>query len=261
MKYFKISSKISSHYLKYLFILFISIAVIIIFNIIRVEEVYSKVYESEEQFRVDAIKRSVNEGNCEVILSPRNRNLVENNSSLLFYQGLCLYKLQKVEEALEAFEAVLKLEPDHTDALNNKANIYFQYLHQKEEALTIYNKIITKEPLNINFRLNRVLVLEDLKNYEKALDDLMFITKIDPRNSIAWLLKSNIYKNLGDYKQAIFCINRAILYNPDFIEAYTNRGILRIEMGNKRLGCNDLVRAMQAGSQLALEQHYLLCNK
>ena len=53
---------------------------------------------------------------------------------------------------------------------------------------------------------------------------------------------------LKDYRSAIADYNMAILLNPDFADAYFNRGLTHIFLGNNKLGISDLSKAGELGS-------------
>jgi tetratricopeptide (TPR) repeat protein len=62
----------------------------------------------------------------------------------------------------------------------------------------------------------------------------------------------NIQAAFNDY-------NKAIALDPGFAEAYLERGILYISLGQKKKGCPDLQRAYTHGSSLAKKALQDLC--
>ena len=50
-----------------------------------------------------------------------------------------------------------------------------------------------------------------------------------------------------DYTSAISSYSTAIQLKPDFAEAYYNRGLLYLRLGNKNLGVADLSKAGELG--------------
>jgi tetratricopeptide (TPR) repeat protein len=51
----------------------------------------------------------------------------------------------------------------------------------------------------------------------------------------------------GDYTSAISCYTAAIEIKPDLAEAYYNRGLMYLRMGNKEMGVADLSKAGELG--------------
>lgn len=53
--------------------------------------------------------------------------------------------------------------------------------------------------------------------------------------------------NLNTYKEALLDFNRAIDLEPDFAEAYYNRGVLKNSMGDKKGAAADFLKAEKLG--------------
>ena len=52
---------------------------------------------------------------------------------------------------------------------------------------------------------------------------------------------------LGDYTEAIRCYNLVLEIRPDFAQAFYNRGLVYLRMGNKERGVSDLSKAGELG--------------
>jgi tetratricopeptide (TPR) repeat protein len=63
-----------------------------------------------------------------------------------------------------------------------------------------------------------------------------------------------------DYLGAIADYTKAIEINPKYMEAYYNRGMTNIAIGQKDRGCMDLSKAGELGSEKAYEKIKKLCN-
>jgi len=213
----------------------------------------AKSYSSQDDFKLYQMKQELEAGNCSSVLNPTFIN--RPNSTLYFYQGLCLLKDNQPQTALEKFDKAVKLNPNDADSLNNIGIIYGYHLERPREALEIYKKIIRTNPQNIEFRMNRALLLEKIGNYREALLEFQQILRIKPNENLAWYMISLIQYNLGNYKDAIAKINRAIWLNPNFIENYTLRGIIRIKRGYLSTGCQDLRKAVAEGQSVHAQVH------
>lgn len=71
---------------------------------------------------------------------------------------------------------------------------------------------------------NRGLSYENMKQYPQALSDLSQAVGLDPNYIDAFDERGNVYLKLGDYDRAIPDYDRAIQLNPSFALAYSNRG-------------------------------------
>ena len=56
-----------------------------------------------------------------------------------------------------------------------------------------------------------------------------------------------MYMELQDMTSAISCYTQAIEMKPDFGEAYYNRGLVYLRLGNKDRGIEDLSKAGELG--------------
>ena len=64
----------------------------------------------------------------------------------------------------------------------------------------------------------------------------------------------------GDYRGAIQDYNKAIEFKPKYFEAYYNRGIAKIQLGQKDSGCLDLSKAGELGYMDAYDAIKEYCN-
>jgi len=213
----------------------------------------AKKYQTQEEFQLYKIKQSIESGDCtpvmDTLTNPKSLN--RPNSTLYFYQGLCLLQNNEAETALEKFNQAVELDPTNVEALNNIGIIYSHHLEEYNKALEIYKRIIQLSPKRVEFRINRVLILDKLGSYQEAIKELQKILKINPNHDLSWYLMGLMEHNLGNYKNAITRVNRAIWLNPSLTEAYTLRGIIRINKGHHTPGCNDLKKAIDQQSPYA----------
>ena len=82
---------------------------------------------------------------------------------------------------------------------------------------------------------------------QQIMDDLNKVCELSPRNVYAIFNKGNIYMRMQDLTAAISCYTEAISIKPDFGEAYYNRGLVYLRLGNKEKGVEDLSKAGELG--------------
>ena len=88
---------------------------------------------------------------------------------------------------------------------------------------------------------------QDVISLEQMVTDLDQALKLSPKNVYAHFNKGNAFMLQGDYTNAISCYSTAIELKPDLGEAYYNRGLMYLRMGNKNLGVADLSKAGELG--------------
>ena len=120
------------------------------------------------------------------------------------------------------------------------------------EAIITFNKAIDINPAFVEAYVNRGLSKGSLLDFIGAINDFETALKFDTENAS----KYKILFNLGtakfstkDFEGAIRCFNQSISINPNFGEAYQNRGITEITIGLKQEGCTDLIKAKELGSK------------
>ncbi len=82
---------------------------------------------------------------------------------------------------------------------------------------------------------------------QQIIEDLDMVLKISPRNVYAIFNKGNMYMKMQDLTAAMSCYSEAIEIKPDFGEAYYNRGLAYLQLGNKEKGVADLSKAGELG--------------
>lgn len=80
-----------------------------------------------------------------------------------------------------------------------------------------------------------------------TLHDYDEVIRLAPTLSIAYYNKANLLYKHQDYKGAILLYTKAIEIDPDFAEAYFNRGLTHIYIDQVKEGLQDLSRAGERG--------------
>jgi tetratricopeptide (TPR) repeat protein len=125
----------------------------------------------------------------------------ENFTEAINSKGLCLFNLKRYEEANKLFDKILKIRKDFPEAMENKANTLYA-LKEYDEALTLYEAIGTK------------------KDYHKVLNNKGLLL-----HSLGHI-KDKKYFNL-----AKDCYDQAIKIKPDFADAYWNKSLTQLTLG------------------------------
>ena len=88
---------------------------------------------------------------------------------------------------------------------------------------------------------------EEQAELRATLNDLDQTLKRSPNNIYALYDKGCVCQQMGDLTTAISCYNAAIAAKPDLGEAYYNRGLVYLKMGNHDRGVADLSKAGELG--------------
>ena len=95
-------------------------------------------------------------------------------------EGMDLYNHKRYEEALAAYEAAIRLDPNFHTAYYNKGDVLRDLKHYKE-ALAAYEQTIRLNPNYIDAYYKKGLVLHDLRRYEEAQVTFEHAMRLDPK--------------------------------------------------------------------------------
>jgi len=125
----------------------------------------------------------------------------ENFVEALNSKGLCLFNLKRYDEANKIFDKTLKIKKNFLEAMENKANT-LHALKEYDEALTLYESIGIK------------------KDYQKVLNNKGLLLHALGH------IKDKKYFNL-----AKDCYDQAIKIKSDFADAYWNKSLTQLTLG------------------------------
>jgi tetratricopeptide (TPR) repeat protein len=91
-------------------------------------------------------------------------------AGLFYNRARTLQELGRLEEALPAFEAALREQPDYPEALNGLGNVLCD-LRRHSEALDAYDRVLQQRPEHLGALINRSNVRRTLGRFEDALLD------------------------------------------------------------------------------------------
>ncbi len=141
-------------------------------------------------------------------------SLKPNNSDIFYHRGISWVGLNEYEKAINDFNAVSTASPDYADALYHRGYCYFQ-----------------------------------LQKPEIAVKDLTLSLSITP-SAEAYYQRGLIKKFYKKYTDALLDFDEALKLNSDYTAAIYERGVLRVNVGNKE-GYKDLTKAALGGYEPA----------
>ena len=108
----------------------------------------------------------------------------ELEGKIPLYEGDLLISEKRYEEALEAFNKALEINPKNEYALSNKG-IALVNLGRYEEALEAFNKALEINPEDESDLLWKGFVLLSLNKYEETVEAFGKALEINPKNDYA----------------------------------------------------------------------------
>jgi tetratricopeptide (TPR) repeat protein len=118
------------------------------------------------------------------------------------------------EDALNDLRQALKLSPEAAPTLNFVAYV-FQEMGHLEEALELYNRLVLREPANLEYRARRAKIFRLLHRYEEALDDNTTLIHDDTlAKQHAYVDRAVVYIDLLRYKDAVDDCSKLLQLQP-----------------------------------------------
>ncbi|MBM4157216.1 MAG: tetratricopeptide repeat protein [Ignavibacteria bacterium] len=129
------------------------------------------------------------------------------------------------QKAVEYFSDYILLCPDSASVYHSRASA-FLLLRKYNESFDDVNKALTLNPLNAGAYTTRAVLYmymnntgESIKDFEKSLEIDSF--NVNTLNSYAAMIAQT-----GDFEKALTLINKSLEINPEYAEAYRNRGAI-----------------------------------
>lgn len=159
-----------------------------------------------------------------------------------FGRAMDFMMLKNAEQAIADFTHAIEASPKF--ALAYMGRSYARYLQ-----LQIDTQTTDDSPTSATAKPGEGMLKEKKTNYviTEIINDLDKVIELSPRNVYALFNKGNACIIIQNYTEAIACFSEAIAAKPDFGEAYYNRGLMYLRMGNKDRGVADLSKAGELG--------------
>ena len=127
----------------------------------------------------------------------------------LFKKGIHYMADEKLEEACENFEMILRTDPHDVEALLKIGYSRF-HLDDYVESMKVYDKVLDIDITNSEAWNLKSLVNYEKKNYAKALDCTEKALDSDPTYAMAWYNKACYLSMLNQVSESIDSLKRSI---------------------------------------------------
>ena len=153
-----------------------------------------------------------------------------DHADALNLSGIATFQLGNVERALKLIRKALAVQPDHVDAHNNLGNL-LKAADRLDEAEAAYRRAIEIMPDYVGGHFNLGTVLEMLERLDEAEDAYRHALTLKPDFAEACLNRGNVLKAMGRLGEAISAYQRALELAPDDADTHNNHGSALRETG------------------------------
>lgn len=170
---------------------------------------------------------------------------VEDEDLKTFLKGVANYEIHNYHHSESEFRSLLGDENLDLYAAMNIAS-----LQQDRAELLLadqnYNERVTISNKKNNNNSNNITPLSK-PNYDKALNTLTDLVEEYPKNPFVWYNLGNVHLHMQEFHEAIDDYSQAIKYENNLAEAYYNRGLTLLFLGERELANKDLSKAGELG--------------
>jgi len=158
--------------------------------------------------------------------------------------GAALARRGRLPEAIDQYQAALKIKPDYADAHYNLGYALAKQGKLKE-AIYHFSEALRIEPRNLKALNNMGVTLVLQGRYREAIDNFKAALKINPtdpdvHNNLGYALK-----NLGDPDTAMQYFSKALSIDPEHTGALNNRGVVLMNRGRLETAYRHFLRALE----------------
>ena len=182
----------------------------------HLKEQYKRVKSKSEK---DKLRNQMNNADREFLANQK------------FEEGNRLFYAKDFNGAIKYYTESIEINPNLTEAYNNRGVAYLWGLKEYESAVKDFDKAIQ---LDSNFTLaynNRGAAYDDLKQYERSIQDYSKAIALKPNYAKAYNNRGCVYYYLKQYERAIQDFEKAVELNPNYTIAKNNVELCRKAMG------------------------------
>lgn len=165
-------------------------------------------------------------GRCDEALELLAPLIEENPNSVRLYvaRGIVLMSLDRCEEACDALEFAVALDPHDGVALANLGNAY-ENLGEFDNALRTYRKAEDQGADLVWLLQRRAAVLRDMGDFAAARGTLRRYLSLAPEDADAWVSLAIVLSELDDFEESFACYEAAKSLDPDSPALHFNWGL------------------------------------
>lgn len=121
-----------------------------------------------------------------------------------------------------------------------RCEIYANHLKDYNKALEDIDEVIKLEPNNVSYYFNRSYLRYQVNDIRGTMADLDYAIAFDPSNVTAHYNRALLRSEVGDYNRAVEDYDFVLEHDPDNYPAFYNRAMILINTGHYQQGISAL---------------------
>ncbi len=180
-------------------------------------------------------------------LDSKYRNAIENSPHdwwLHWKYGDYLEQSGRLQAAMEQFQTVLKIVPNHYLAYGRVAALYFKQ-NDTKKAIDLYENAIEIYPIYAEAHLNLGIFSHTAKQYNKAVDHYKETIRLGLYQAEAYNKLAIVLREQGKIEEAIEVLRNAITRIPNNFRLHFNLGMMLLEQKRRGAAAEAFRRALE----------------
>ncbi len=159
--------------------------------------------------------------------------------------GIAREKLGDYGNSIRAYEAALKLLPDHAAVAGDLGRLAFR-MNMPEFAAKFFAHFRLARPNDLEAANNLACALRELNREDEAIEVLKAAIATYPEAPALWNTLGTVVCNRGDAEGSIIFFDEALRLGPQFSKAWHNRAFAKSDMGDVAGALVDIDHALLA---------------
>jgi len=183
-------------------------------SLMKIKEAISLEPDDPDLYYYLAIGNSKQKNHDQSVVNLKKAIELDNRQDeYFFYLGTVYEKINQIEPCIDAMKEVLRLTPNHPNALNYLAYLYAERGTNLDEAYTYMTQAIKAEPNNGYFIDSLGWIYYKQGKYGAALDATLKAIRYTPPDSTIFEHLGDIYIQLQKYEKASKAYQRSLEVN------------------------------------------------
>ncbi|MFZ2197200.1 MAG: tetratricopeptide repeat protein, partial [Thermodesulfovibrionales bacterium] len=144
--------------------------------------------------------------------------------------GNVLMDMGRLDEAMEQYSAIIKLNPNSPEAHRN-LGLAYKKKGMKKEAIEEYQKAVAIAPADFEARRGLVLAYEEAGLLDEEIKQYRILLDYTPKSAETHGRLGKALAKKGMREEAISHLKQAVALNPDYIDAHYSLGSLYADSG------------------------------
>ena len=179
-----------------------------------------------------------------------------SNLSFRIAMGTMMYRLGRIREGIEIYEAIVAEFPPHDQYLAELANLY-SIRKEYAKSLAIYKGLLEKDSLNYYYAKQAGKNYLDLNQLDSAIHYYEYAFDLNQRDVFLAHRLGNLHFRKQDLPTAINRVSTGLAYDSSNLDLLKLRGYLYLHFGMNGLAVTDLQKAWLQDSLSVFTNKYL----